>query len=63
MNNKGYLLSELIISLLIIAILINVVLSVFKIFGAYQFLNHKVQDEIMIYQLRRIMLVSDNIIY
>lgn len=61
MNKKGFLISDYVITLLVLTIIFNIMIQTFSIISKYQFMNQKLQDELMIYHIRKIMLVADNI--
>ena len=61
MNKKGFLINDYLITLLVITILFNIIIQLFTIMGNYKFINYKIQDELMIYHIRKIMLLSNDI--
>lgn len=60
MNNKGLIVEDYLITLLLMSVSLSIIVSVFSIIIKYDFFNELVQDEIMIYQLRRDLLISYN---
>lgn len=61
MNKKGFIISDYIITLLVITMLFNIMVQSFTIINRYDFLNQRIQDELMIYHLRKTMLLSEDL--
>ncbi len=57
--NKGFVLIDYLLLIFILMISLTMMMNIFMIMDNYSFLNQKVQDEIMLYQLRKIMVTSN----
>ena len=51
--NKGFILKEYLLSLIILMLLVNTINDVSKIVFNYGFTDYKIHDELMIYKLRK----------
>lgn len=57
MSKKGFVLIEYLISLIVVVMVISVIVSGFKVLSKFDY--NLIQDEIMIYKLKRELLVSE----